>query len=339
VTSSPRAAPDQGRFTAETERFRRELLAHCYRMVGSAHDAEDLVQEAYLRAWRSFGGFEGRSSIRSWLYKIATNVCLTALASRPIRVLPSGLTGPQDALDRPPTPGAPGGVSWLEPLPDAWIAPPADDPAAVVVERESLRLALIAGLQHLPARQRVILILRDVLAFSAAETAEVLDTTTAAVKSGLQRARARLEEVKPDPAELLEPVDHRARALLDGYIAAFERSDASLLEQVLRTDATLEATPFRDWQSGRAMCVHVLEAYVLGTPGEWRMIATRANGQPAAVVYHRDADGALRADGAVVLAATATGVARVVKFHDPGLVAIFGFPDELGSAPRSTSSS
>jgi hypothetical protein len=181
----------------------------------------------------------------------------------------------------------------------------------------------------LPARQRAILILREVLAFSAAETAEILDTTTttAAVKSGLQRARARLDELEPEPAELLEPTDQRARALLDGYIAAFERSDAGLLEQVLRTDATLEATPFRDWQSGRAMCIHLLDAYVLGTPGDWRMIATTANGQPAAVVYHRDADGALRADGAVVLAPTATGVSRVIKFHDPALVERFGFPD------------
>jgi hypothetical protein len=131
-------------------------------------------------------------------------------------------------------------------------------------------------------------------------------------------------------AELLEPTDARARALLDGYIAAFERSDAGLLEQVLRADATLEATPFRDWQAGRAMCIHVLDAHVLGTPGDWRMIATTANGQPAAVVYHRDADGALRADGAVVLAPTATGVSRVIKFHNPALVATFGFPDELG---------
>ena len=250
------AEPDQDRFTAETERFRRELLAHCYRMVGSAHDAEDLVQETYLRAWRSYAGFEGRASIRSWLYKIATNVCLTALQPRRIRVLPSGLTGPYDGPDRPPSPVAPGEVSWLEPLPDAWIAPPADDPAAVVVERESLRLALIASLQHLPARQRAILILREVLAFSAAETAEILGTTTAAVKSGLQRARARLDELEPEPEELLEPTDQRARALLDGYIAAFERSDARLLEQVLRTDATLEATPFRDWQAGRAKCIH-----------------------------------------------------------------------------------
>ena len=329
MTSDLRSAPDQDRFTAETERFRRELLAHCYRMVGSAHDAEDLVQETYLRAWRSYSGFEGRASIRSWLYKIATNVCLRALQPRPIRVLPSGLAGPYDGPDRPPSPVAPGDVSWLEPLPDAWITPPADDPAAVVVERESLRLALIAGLQYLPARQRAILILCEVLAFSAAETAQILDTTTAAVKSGLQRARARLEEVEPEPGELLEPTDQRARALLDGYIAAFEHSDAGLLEQVLRTDATLEATPFRDWQAGRTMCIHMLDTYVLGAPGDWRMIATTANGQPAAVVYHRDADGALQADGAVVLAPTATGVSRVIKFHDPALVRTFGFPDVL----------
>ena len=329
MTSHLRAAPNQDRFTAEAERFRRELLAHCYRMVGSAHDAEDLVQETYLRAWRSHAGFEGRASLRAWLYKIATNVCLTALQPRRIRLLPSGLTGPCNGPERPPSPVASGEVSWLEPLPDAWLAPPADDPAAAVIERESLRLALIASLQHLPARQRAVLILRDVLAFSAAETAEMLDTTTAAVKSGLQRARARLDELDPAPEELLEPTDHRARALLDGYIAAFERSDAGLLEQVLRADATLEATPFREWQAGRAMCIHVLTAYVLGAPGDWRMIATTANGQPAAAVYRRDADGALRADGAVVLAPTATGVSRVIKFHDPALVLVFGFPDVL----------
>jgi RNA polymerase sigma-70 factor (ECF subfamily) len=133
--------------------------------------------------------------------------------------------------------------------------------------------------------------------------------------------------LEPDPEELLEPTDRRARALLDGYIAAFERSDAALLEQVLRTDATLEATPFREWQAGRTTCIHVLETYVLGMPGDWRMLATSANGESAVVVYHRDAAGALRADGIVVLAATAAGVARVVKFHDPALVPASGFPD------------
>jgi len=316
----------QDRFAAETERFRRELVAHCYRMVGSAHDAEDLVQETYLRAWRSYDGFEGRASVRSWLYTIATNVCLTALEPRRIRMLPSGLSGPSD---RPPTPVAPGEVSWLEPLPDRWI----DDPAATVVARESLRLALIASLQHLPARQRAILILREVLAFTAPETAEILGTTTAAVKSGLQRARARLNELQPAPEELLEPTDPRARTLLDGYIAAFESSDARLLEQVLRTDATLEATLFREWQAGRERCIHLLEAYVLGAPGDWRLIATTANDQPAAIVYHRDAAGTLRAHGIVVLAPTPTGVSRVIEFHDPALVVLFGFPDTLADRP------
>jgi RNA polymerase sigma-70 factor (ECF subfamily) len=322
-------AASRERFAAETEPFRRELLAHCYRMVGSAHDAEDLVQETYFRAWRSYAGFEGRASIRSWLYTIATNVCLTALEPRRIRMLPSGLTGPSNDADRPPSQVAPGEVSWLEPFPDRWIAPAADDPATVVVARESLRLALIASLQHLPGRQRAIFLLREVLAFSAVETAELLGTTTAAVKSGLQRARARLDELEPEPEHLLEPTDQRARALLDGYIAAFERSDAGLLEQVLRADATLEATPFREWQKGRVNCIHLLDAYVLGSPGDWHMIATPANGQPAAVVYHRDTHGAMRAHGIVVLAPTATGVSRVVEFHDPALVVMFGFSELL----------
>jgi RNA polymerase sigma-70 factor (TIGR02960 family) len=332
MTADVREAANRDRFAAETERFRRELLAHCYRLVGSAHDAEDLVQETYLRAWRSYAGFEGRASIRSWLYAIATNVCLTAVQPRRIRVLPSGLTGPYAGPDRPPSPVAPGEASWLEPLPDRWIAPASDataDPATTVVARESLRLALVASLQHLPARQRAILILREVLAFSSAETAKILGTTTAAVKSGLQRARARLDELAPAPEELLEPTDQRARALLDGYVAAFERSDAGLLEQVLRTDATLEATPFRDWYAGRVTCIHLLDAYVLGAPGDWRMIATTANGQPAAAVYNRNTDGALRAHGIVVLTTTATGISRVVEFHDPALVGMFGFPETV----------
>ncbi|MEU4247652.1 RNA polymerase subunit sigma-70 [Amycolatopsis sp. NPDC026612] len=325
MTTELREAAEKDRFAAETGRFRRELLAHCYRMAGSAHEAEDLVQETYLRAWRSYAGFEGRASIRSWLYTIATNVCLTAVERRRMRVLPSGLREPCDDPDRPPSPAGPGEVSWLGPLPDRWIAP--DDPAAAVVERESVRLALVVALQQLPARQRAILILRDVLAFTAPETARILGTTTAAVKSGLQRARARLADRDPAPRQTLEPADPRARALLEGYIAAFERSDARLLEHVLRTDATLEATPFRDWYAGRENCLRLLENSVLGAPGEWRLIATAANGQPAAAVYRRDTAGALRAHGIVVLTPTATGVSRVIEFHDPTLVGTFGFPE------------
>jgi RNA polymerase sigma-70 factor (ECF subfamily) len=296
-------------------------------MVGSARDAEDLVQETYLRAWRSYAGFEGRASVRTWLYTIATNVCLTALEPRRTRLLPSGLGGPSDRPDRPPTQVPAGEIAWLEPLLDGWVAPAADEPAAAAVARESLRLALVASLQHLPPRQRAILMLRDVLAFSAAETAQILATTVAAVKSGLQRARARLAELDPQPETLLEPTDPRARALLEAYMAAFERADAGLLEHVLRADATLEATPFADWQAGRAGCIGLLDAYVLGRPGDWRMAATSANGQPAAAVYHRDPHGTLRAHGIVVLAATAGGVSRVVEFHDPALVLAFGFPE------------
>ncbi len=322
-------AAEQARFAAETGPFRRELLAHCYRMAGSAHDAEDLVQETYLRAWRAYGGFERRSSVRTWLYAIATNVCLTARTARRTRVLPSTLAGPYDGPDRPSLETAPGEVAWIGPLPDRWVAPPADDPAAVAVERESIRLALVASLQHLPARQRAMLLLRDVLAFSAAETAEALGTTTAAVKSGLQRARARLDEVAPEPEGQLEPADPRARALLDAYVAAFERSDVRLLEDVLRADATLESTPFRDWQAGRARCLHLLDTHVMGAPGDWRLVATTANGQPAAAEYHRTSAGGYAAYGVVVLTATPTGVARVVSFHDPALVTAFGFDATL----------
>ncbi|MCX4097655.1 RNA polymerase subunit sigma-70 [Nocardia sp. alder85J] len=315
------------RFTAEAERFRRELLAHCYRMAGSASDAEDLVQETYLRAWRAYDRFDGRASMRTWLYTIATNVCLNALSSRRMRALPSGLGGPSE---RGSEEVAPGEVSWLEPFPDGWVTPAADDPAAVVVARESLRLALVASLQHLPARQRAILLLRDVLAFSAAESAEILGTTTAAVKSGLQRARARLAELEPRPAALLEPADQQARALLDGYVAAFESADAQLLERVLRADAVLESTPFRGWRAGRVSCIDLLATEVLHAAGDWRLLATTANGQPAAVIYRRDSCGTLCASGIVVLGATEAGIARVTAFHEPALVALFGFPAVLG---------
>jgi RNA polymerase sigma-70 factor (ECF subfamily) len=249
--------------------------------------------------------------MRTWLYKIATNVCFTALESRRTRVLPSGLGGPYDG-DRPPTEIA--DALWLEPFPH---------PTDTLIARESVRLALIASLQHFPASQRATFILRELLAFSAEETADLLETTVAAVKSSLQRVRARLDELEPDREELLEPTDPRARALLDGYIAAFERSDASLLERVLRADATLEATPFRDWQAGRAGCIRVLATYILGAPGDWKMEPTIANGQPAARIYRRDENG-MQPSGIVVLSATATGVLRVVAFHhDPALTARF----------------
>ena len=217
-------------FAQLTEPFRRELLAHCYRMLGSADEAEDLVQDTYLRAWRAYGTFEGRSSLRTWLYRIATNACLTALGQRGQRALPSGLGAPAGDPDAPPGPAEPG-VPWLEPIPDAWVTPETQDPAAIVTAREGLRLALIASLQYLPARQRAVLLLREVLGFPAAEVAAMLGTSTAAVKSTLQRARARLDEVAPAPERMIEPTDPQARALLGRYIAGFENADIAALEK------------------------------------------------------------------------------------------------------------
>jgi len=205
--------PDSAVFVQDTEPFRRELLAHCYRMLGSIQDAEDLVQETYLRAWRSYGGFEGRSSVRTWLYQIATNGCLTELARHSRRMLPSGLYAPEpDPAAYPQEAGTQ--VSWLQPAPDAMVTPESADPAAIVAAREGLRLALIASLQYLPPRQRAVLVLRDVLAFPAAEVAVMLDTTTASVKSALQRARARLSDLDLAAGQITEPTAPRARALL-----------------------------------------------------------------------------------------------------------------------------
>jgi RNA polymerase sigma-70 factor (ECF subfamily) len=323
--------PDTTEFTRSTEPFRRELLAHCYRLLGSVHDAEDLVQETYLRAWRAYGGFEGRSSVRTWLYQIATNACLTALQHHTRRVLPSGLAGPSEDPYAPPVPAGPE-VSWLQPIPGALVEPDPGDPAAVVAARESLRLALIASLQHLPARQRAVLVLRDVLAFPAAEVAAMLDISTAAVKSILQRARARLEEVSPTVDGVTEPTDPHARALLEKYIAAFENADAAAFEDVLREDAALEVVGSRTWFSGLSTCLPFLSSpHVLRTEGDWRLVPTTANGQPAAAAYLRAANGRHEPYGVVVLTTTTTGIARLVVFNDPELVTRFGFAPVLPS--------
>jgi RNA polymerase sigma-70 factor (ECF subfamily) len=315
---------DSTGFVRDTEPFRRELLAHCYRMLGSIQDAEDLVQETYLRAWRSYGGFEGRSSVRTWLYQIATNACLTELAKRGRRMLPSGLYAPeQDPGMYSESAGTE--VNWLQPVPDAMVIPDSADPAAIVTAREGLRLALIASLQYLPPRQRAILVLRDVLAFPAAEVAGMLGTTTVSVKSALQRARARLRELAPAADEITEPAEPRARALLDRYIAAFETADAAALERLLLEDATIEAPPLRTWFAGRKTCVPFLRDHVLGSPGDWRMLATIANGQPAAAAYTRDQHGNYQPYGICVLTVTNQGIRHIRSFGDPSLVTVFGF--------------
>jgi RNA polymerase sigma-70 factor (ECF subfamily) len=315
-------ARDREDFELNTESFRREMLAHCYRMLGAVNDAEDAVQETYLRAWRSYGTFEGRSSVRVWLYRIATNACLSAMQRRDRRVLPSGLGRPTEDPRREPIAGG-SNIAWLEPIPDLLVAPDSDDPAVIVLSRESLRLALIASLQYLPGRQRAVLLLRDVLGFRAAEVAEMLNTTTAAVKSTLQRARARLRQLAPAPDDVPELDDEEQRALLERYITAFEAADAATLEQLLWTDATLEATPLRTWFAGRKNCVRYLAARVLGAPGHWRMFPTRANGLPAAIGYVRGSDGAYVAYGIVVLTATGAGITGIHAFGDADLVRRF----------------
>jgi RNA polymerase sigma-70 factor (ECF subfamily) len=237
-------------FLADAQRYRRELMAHCYRMTGSLHDAEDLVQETYLRAWKSYEGFQGRSSIRTWLYRIATNTCLTALDGRQRRPLPTGLGAPSsdptaDIADHSE-------ITWLEPLPDSPQEHPSD-PSVIVASRDSVRLAFIAALQHLSARQRAVLVLREVLQWKAAEVGEAIGASTAAVNSLLQRARAQLEEVKPSQDDdIAAPESPEAQDLLAKYITAFETYDMDQLVKLFTDDAIFEMPPFDGWYQGPA---------------------------------------------------------------------------------------
>src|SRR5580704_5755698 len=217
-------------FARLTDPFRPELLAHCYRMLGSVHDAEDQVQETMIRAWRSYGDFEGRASLRTWLHRIATNACLRALENSGRRPLPSGLGGPSEYPEAPLAAARPE-VPWLQPIPDA----------------------LVGAFQYLPARQRAVLILRDVLRWRAAEVADLLGTTTAAVNGMLQRARARLEQAAPDQDQIHEPADPADRALLDRYATAFQNADITAVMQLLREDAVFEMPPEPIWFTGREL--------------------------------------------------------------------------------------
>ncbi|HWM97993.1 MAG TPA: sigma-70 family RNA polymerase sigma factor [Streptosporangiaceae bacterium] len=319
-------------FTGLTGRFRGELLAHCYRMLGSAEEAEDLVQETYLRAWRSYEGFEGRSSVRTWLYRIATNACLTAIERRGRRPLPSGLGGPAGDPEAPVVAGPE--VPWLQPLPDALLAGEHEDPASVAVSREGIRLAFVAALQYLSARQRAVLIMRDVLQWPAAEAAELLGMTTTAVNSGLRRARAQLAEVLPAEDELAEPAEPDRRALLDRFAAAFENADVSGLAELLREDVALEMPPLLTWFAGRADVTRFLASSpVFTAPGQLRLVPVMANGEPAFAAYQRGSDGAYRAYAVTVPTVTSTGIARIVTFFDPDLFGSFGLPAAITGDP------
>jgi RNA polymerase sigma-70 factor (ECF subfamily) len=322
---------DAGTFEAATSPYRKELLAHCYRMTGSIQEAEDIVQDTYVRAWRAFDRFEGRSSVRTWLYRIATNACLTALQRRSRRPLPSGLGPPSPDPLAPPLP-EPSGVRWLEPAPDHLLIGEAGDPADIVVARESVRLALVAALQVLPPRQRAALILCDVLSLTPAGAADVLDVSVAALKSLLQRARARLAKQPLTGEDLTEPADKGARRVLDRYMAAFEQSDMAALERLLAKDAALEMTGTATWFSGKATCVPYIGAFAIGSPGDWKMVALQANGQLGAAAYHHADDGAYHPFAIVVLATSDTHLKRISLFTDPALFTRFDLPAVLPSA-------
>jgi RNA polymerase sigma-70 factor (ECF subfamily) len=282
---TPAARDLEGRL----EQHRRELTGYCYRMLGSSFEAEDAVQETMLRAWRSIDRFEGRSALKSWLYRIATNVCMDMLNGRKRRARPMELTevgSPESTLHTLPE------VTWLEPIPDAHVLPHSGeaDPAELAQAQETLRLAFVAALQHLPARQRAVLILREVLRWSAAETAELLDTSVASVNSALQRARATIADTQPTTEDAPATLETSEAELLDRYVAAFERYDIDSLVALLHEDATLSMPPFDLWLRGPE---HIA-AWHLG-PGHGcrgsRLIATSANGMPAFGQYRPSGPG------------------------------------------------
>jgi RNA polymerase sigma-70 factor, ECF subfamily len=310
-------------FSARAEPHRRELLAHCYRMTGSLHDAEDLVQETFLRAWKAYDRFEGKSSVRTWLYRIATNTCLTALEGRQRRPLPTGLGAPSSDPTAELVESAE--VPWLEPLPDS-----SSDPSDIVGSRESVRLAFVAALQHLSPRQRSVLVLRDVLQWKAAEVAEAIGSTTAAVNSLLQRARSQLEAAGPSSDDRLAAPDSTdAQDRLTRYIAAFEAYDINRLAELFTSEAIWEMPPFVGWYRGpQAITTLVRQQCPAQAPGDMRLIPLVANGQPAAAMYMREGDRHLPFQ-LHVLDICADGVSHVVAFLDTTLFAKFGLPERL----------
>ena len=313
-------------FSAHAEPYRRELLAHCYRMTGSLHDAEDLVQETFLRAWKAYDRFEGKSSIRTWLHRIATNTCLSALQGRQRRPLPTGLGNSSsdpaaELVERREVP-------WLEPWADLTDDPA--DPSVIVGSRESVRLAFVAALQHLSPRQRAVLLLRDVLQWKSAEVADAIGTTTIAVNSLLQRARSQLEAVGPSSGDrLAAPESAAAQDLLARYIAAFETYDIDRLVEMFTAEAVWEMPPYTGWYQGpQAIITLIHRQCPAESAGDMRMIPLTANGQPAAAMYMREGDVHVPFQ-LHVLDVRSDGVSHVVAFLDDTLFAKFGLPNAL----------
>ena len=322
-------AGDEAAFAGLVEPHRRELRVHCYRMLGSVEDAEDLLQETFLRAWRHLGGFEGRSTLRAWLYRIATNACLDALDGRARRVLPPDL-GPPTGADVDLAPRT--DVAWLQPFPDQLL-----EPADAVVARETIELAFLAALQHLPPAQRAVLILRDVVGWPAKQAAEQLGLSVAAANSNLHRARAALRDQLPaDRSDWRPPAppSEDERAVVRRYMEALERADLEGIAALLTEDVRASMPPWPIWFQGRDRVVSALAASWdpdrPGYVGRFRTLAVGANRQPAGACYTRmpgDAEyrpfalGVLRIEGGVV--------AETVSFHDVRLFDLFGLPATL----------
>jgi RNA polymerase sigma-70 factor (ECF subfamily) len=309
------------------ERYRSELTGYCYRMLGSAFEAEDAVQETLLRAWRSFDRFEGRSAVRSWLYRIATNVCLDALNGRKRRELPVDM-GPASSADRKLGDALPEDA-WIEPVPDTRVMPSGGDPAEVALARESIRLAFVAALQNLPPRQRAVLILREVLRWHADEVAELLDTSVPSVNSALQRARATLASRHIDEGRPADPLDAEQAALLQRYVDAFERYDMDALTALLHDDAKWSMPPYELWLQTNEDVVKWCLGPGIGCMGS-RLIPTMANGMFAFGQYKPDPDGGLAPWSLQVVELSGDGIAGITFFLDTErFFPLFGLPDHL----------
>jgi RNA polymerase sigma-70 factor (ECF subfamily) len=309
----------------DLEQHRRELTGYCYRMLGSSFEAEDAVQETMVRAWRGFSGFEGRSSMRSWLYRIATNVCLDMLRSRQRRARPMdmGPAGSSGAFAGETLPES----AWIEPIPDDRVLPEDGDPAELAAARETIRLAFVTALQHLPARQRAVLILREVLRWQATEVAELLDTTVASVNSALQRARATLAQLQPDDREV-GVVDADQQALIARYVDAFERYDITSLVALLHDDAVMSMPPYNFWLRGPVEMGRWFLGEGAACSGS-RLVATSANGCAAFGSYRVDPDGGHAPWALQVIEVSGDRIVGHHNFLDTTLFAAFGLPAHL----------
>jgi RNA polymerase sigma-70 factor (ECF subfamily) len=324
---STATAPGSGELENQLEQHRKELTAYCYRMLGSASESEDAVQETFLRAWRNYDRFEGRAALKTWLYRIATNVCLDMLDGSQRRARPMDLSEPRTAST--PLGNALPEATWIQPIPDDRVVAQEGDPAELAVVRESVRLAFVAALQHLPPKQRAVLVLREVLRWKADEVAELLDTTVASVNSALQRARATLAAVPADDTEPHRPMDDEQRMLLSRYVEAFESYDLDALTSLLHEDATWSMPPYELWLRTHLDIRRWCLGPGIGCRGS-RLVPTVANGVPAFGQYKPAGDGGFEPWSLQVLEISGGGIAGISFFLDTeSIFPLFGLPARL----------